>query len=80
MLAETIINPSEEPNNVIQCLINTVSGGFPEINEESNLATVKTEGIHALHHIRVGVKSRFTVGGPEGCLKITVAIIKHGFY
>ena len=59
-VAETIINPSEEPNNVIQCLINTVSGGFPEINEESNLATVKTEGIHALHHIRVGVKSRFT--------------------
>jgi predicted RNA binding protein with dsRBD fold (UPF0201 family) len=60
--AETIINPSEEPNKVIKCLINTVNGGFPKINEEGNLAIVETEGIHALHHIRVGVKSRFTAG------------------
>lgn len=60
--AETIINPSEEPNRVIKCLINTVNGGSPEINEAGNLATVKTEGLHALHHIRVGVKSRFSAG------------------
>jgi predicted RNA binding protein with dsRBD fold (UPF0201 family) len=60
--AETIINPSEEPSRVIKCLINTVNGGSPEINEEGNLATVETEGIHALHHIRVGVKSRFSAG------------------
>ena len=33
-----------------------------EINEEGNLAMVKTEGLHALHHIRVGVKSRFSAG------------------
>ena len=60
--AETIINPSEEPSRVIKCLINTVNGGSPEINEEGNLATVETEGIHALHHIRVGVKARFSAG------------------
>jgi predicted RNA binding protein with dsRBD fold (UPF0201 family) len=60
--AETIINPSEESSRVIKCLINTVNGGSPEINEEGNLAMVKTEGLHALHHIRVGVKSRFSAG------------------
>jgi uncharacterized protein len=60
--AETIVNPSEEPSRVIKCLINTVNGGSPEINEEGNLAMVKTEGLHALHHIRVGVKSRFSAG------------------
>lgn len=60
--AETIINPSEKPSRVIKCLINTVNGGSPEINEEGNLAMVKTEGLHALHHIRVGVKSRFSAG------------------
>ena len=60
--AETIINPSEEPSRVIKCLINTINGGSPEINEEGNLAMVKTEGIHALHHIRVGVKARFSAG------------------
>ena len=59
---ETIINPSEEPSKVIKCLINTVNGGSPEINEEGNLAMVNTEGLHALHHIRVGVKSRFSAG------------------
>jgi uncharacterized protein len=60
--AETIINPSEEPSRVIKCLINTVNGGSPEINEEGNLAMVNTEGLHALHHIKVGVKSRFSAG------------------
>ena len=60
--AETIINPSEEPSRVIKCLINTINGGSPEINGEGNLAMVKTEGLHALHHIRVGVKSRFSAG------------------
>ena len=60
--AETIINPSEEPSKVIKCLINTINGGSPEINEEGNLAMVKTEGLHALHHIRVGVKARFSAG------------------
>lgn len=60
--AETIINPSEEPSRVIKCLINAINGGSPEINEEGNLAMVKTEGIHALHHIRVGVKARFSAG------------------
>jgi predicted RNA binding protein with dsRBD fold (UPF0201 family) len=60
--AETIINPSEEPSRVIKCLMNTVNGGSPEINEEGNLAMVKTEGLHALHHIRVGVKARFSAG------------------
>ena len=60
--AETLINPSEEPSRVIKCLINTVNGGSPEINEEGNLAMVNTEGLHALHHIRVGVKSRFSAG------------------
>ena len=60
--AETIINPSEEPGRVIKCLINTINGGSPEINEEGNLAMVKTEGLHALHHIRVGVKARFSAG------------------
>ena len=60
--AKTLINPSEEPSRVIKCLINTINGGSPEINEEGNLAMVKTEGIHALHHIRVGVKSRFSAG------------------
>jgi uncharacterized protein len=60
--AETIVNPSEEPSRVIKCLINTVNGGSPEINEEGNLAMVNTEGLHALHHIKVGVKSRFSAG------------------
>ena len=78
--AETIINPSEEPSRVIKCLINTINGGSPEINEEGNLAMVKTEGLHALHHIRVGVKSRFSAGVSEDYLNIIVAITKLGFY
>jgi predicted RNA binding protein with dsRBD fold (UPF0201 family) len=60
--AETTINPSEEPSRVIKCLVNTVNGGSPAINEKGNLASVKTEGLHSLHHIRVGVKSRFSAG------------------
>lgn len=78
--AETIINPSEEPSRVIKCLINTINGGSPEINEEGNLAMVKTEGLHALHHIRVGVKARFSAGVSEDYLNIIVAITKLGFY
>jgi uncharacterized protein len=58
--AETYVNPSEDPNKVIRCLVNTLNGGAPRIM--NNNALVTSEGIHSLHHIRVGVKSHLSEG------------------
>jgi uncharacterized protein len=58
--AETLVNPSEDPDKVIRCLVNAVNGGTPRIQNSNALVT--SEGIHSLHHIRVGVKSRLSEG------------------
>ena len=58
--AKTIVNPSEDPDKVINCLVNTINGGNPSIL--NNFAIVTSKGIHSLHHIRVGVKSRLSAG------------------
>jgi uncharacterized protein len=49
--AETLVNPSEDPD---------INGGTPRIQNSNALVTC--EGIHSLHHIRVGVKSRLSEG------------------
>jgi uncharacterized protein len=58
--AETSVNPSEDPDKVIRSLVNAVNGGTTRIR--NNNALVTCEGIHSLHHIRVGVKSRLSEG------------------
>jgi len=58
--AETLVNPSEDPDRVIRCLVNAVNGGTPRIKNSNALVTC--EGIHSSHHIRVGVKSRLSEG------------------
>jgi uncharacterized protein len=58
--AETLVNPSEDPDRVIRCLVNAINGGTPTIQNSNALVTC--EGIHSLHHIRVGVKSRLSEG------------------
>jgi uncharacterized protein len=58
--AETLVNPSEDPDKVIRCLVNAVNGGTPRIQNSNALVTC--EGIHSLHHIRIGVKSRLSEG------------------
>ena len=58
--AETSVNPSEDPDKVVRCLANIINGGTPRIL--INNALVTCEGIHSLHHIRVGIKSRLSEG------------------
>lgn len=57
---ETILNPSEDPEKVKKCLINVANGCAPVVTDGRVEATCK--GIMALHHIRVGVRSRSSVG------------------
>jgi predicted RNA binding protein with dsRBD fold (UPF0201 family) len=70
--AETSVNPSEDPDKVIQCLVNTLNGGTPRILNSNALVTGK--GIHSLHHIRVGVKSRLS----EGVLRRLLELNRRG--
>lgn len=70
--AETSVNPSEDPDKVIKCLVNTLNGGTPRIL--NNNALVTGRGIHSLHHIRVGVKSRLS----EGVLRRLLELNRRG--
>lgn len=70
--AETSVNPSEDPDKVIKCLVNTLNGGTPRILNDN--AFVTGRGIHSLHHIRVGVKSRLS----EGVLRRLLELNRRG--
>lgn len=60
VLGETIINPSEDRNKVVKCITNTINGGNQTFVD--NYVLVRGKGVYALHHIRVGVKLRFSGG------------------
>jgi uncharacterized protein len=57
---ESVINPSEDPKRVVKCITNTINGG--EQSLEDSYVVVRSKGILALHHIRVGVKLRLSAG------------------
>ena len=57
---ETILNPSEDPEKVNKCLLNVANGCSPVVTDGHVEATCK--GIMSLHHIRVGVRSKSSVG------------------
>jgi len=57
---ETILNPSEDPEKVKRCLLNVANGCVPVVTDGRVEATCK--GIMSLHHIRVGVRSKSSVG------------------
>jgi uncharacterized protein len=57
---ESVINPSEDPKRVVKCITNTINGG--EQSLEDSYVVVRSKGIFALHHIRVGVKLRLSAG------------------
>jgi hypothetical protein len=53
---ESVINSSEDTKKVIKCITNTINGGDPSLEE--NHVVVRSKGLLALHHIRMGVKLR----------------------
>ena len=57
---ETILNPSEDPEKVKRCLLNVANGCVPVVTDGRVEATCK--GTMSLHHIRVGVRSKSSVG------------------
>lgn len=57
---ETILNPSEDPEKVKKCLVNVANGCRPVTNDGRVEATCR--GIMSLHHIRVGVRSKSSLG------------------
>ena len=57
---ETILNPSEDPDKVKKCLLNVANGCTPVVTDGQVVATCK--GIMSLHHIRVGVRSKSSIG------------------
>jgi uncharacterized protein len=57
---ETILNPSEDPEKVKKCLVNVVNGCRPVTKDGHVEATCR--GIMSLHHIRVGVRSKSSLG------------------
>ena len=57
---ETILNPSEDPEKVKKCLLNVANGCSPVVTDGHVEATCK--GIMSLHHIRVGVRSKSSLG------------------
>ena len=57
---ETILNPSEDPEKVKRSLLNVANGCVPVVTDGRVEATCK--GIMSLHHIRVGVRSKSSVG------------------
>ena len=57
---ETILNPSEDPEKVKKCLVNVANGCLPVIKDGHVEATCR--GIMSLHHIRVGVRSKSSLG------------------
>ena len=57
---ETILNPSEDPEKVKRCLLNVANGCVPVVTDGRVEATYK--GTMSLHDIRVGVRSKSSVG------------------
>lgn len=57
---ETILNSSEDPEKVKKCLLNVANGCTPVVTDGHVEAICK--GIMSLHHIRVGVRSKSSVG------------------
>jgi len=57
---ETILNPSEDPDKVKKCLLNVANGSAPVVTDGHVEATCK--GIMSLHHIRIGVRSKSSIG------------------
>lgn len=57
---ETILNPSEDPEKVKKCLENVANGCRPVTKDGRVEATCS--GIMSLHHIRVGVRSKSSLG------------------
>jgi uncharacterized protein len=57
---ETILNPSEDPEKVKKCLVNVANGCRPVTKDGCVEATCR--GIMSLHHIRVGVRSKSSLG------------------
>ena len=57
---ETILNPSEDPEKVKKCLVNVLNGCRPVTKDAHVEATCN--GIMSLHHIRVGVRSKSSIG------------------
>jgi uncharacterized protein len=59
IIGETIINPSEDTSKITKCLLNSVNCSDVEIMQ-NRYARIKGKGILCLHHIRVGVRSRYS--------------------
>lgn len=57
---ETVLNPSEDPEKVKKSLVNVVNGCRP-VTKDGHVEATCT-GIMSLHHIRVGVRSKSTLG------------------
>lgn len=57
---ETVLNPSEDPEKVKKCLLNIANGCKPILSDGHIEATCT--GLLSLHHIRVGVRSKSTLG------------------
>jgi len=57
---ETILNPSEDLEKVKKCLVNVANGCRPVTKDGRVEATCR--GIMSLHHIRVGVRSKSSLG------------------
>lgn len=53
---ESVINSSEDTKKIIKCISNTINGGDTSVEE--NYVVVRSKGLLALHHIRMGVKLR----------------------
>ena len=59
IIGETIINPSEDTSKITKCLLNSVNSPDVEIIH-GRYARIKCRGILCLHHIKVGVRSRYS--------------------
>ena len=57
---ETVLNPSEDPEKVKKCLLNIANGCKPILSDGHIEATCT--GLLSLHHIRVGVRSKSSLG------------------
>ena len=57
---ETILNPSEDPEKVKKCLVNVANGCIP-VTKDGHVEAI-CRGIMSLHHIRVGVRSKSSLG------------------
>jgi uncharacterized protein len=60
LTVQTILNPSEDPEKVKKCLVNVANGCRP-VTKDGRVEATCT-GIMSLHHIRVGVRSKSSLG------------------